>query len=136
MMTVVICRRILKCYPLLMACIGLAGCLQTITPAYAVETGIRGTALWGPVRPGPSKLEEVDEAPLRASFAIYSAAHKIKKFESDCGGRFQVSLPPGDYTIVPDKSTPIPSPESQKTRVTVPEDGFTDIIIRLDTGMK
>ena len=79
MMTVVICRRILKCYPLLMACIGLAGCLQTITPAYAVETGIRGTALWGPVRPGPSKLEEVDEAPLRASFAIYSAAHKIKK---------------------------------------------------------
>ena len=136
MAPVTIDRRIFKRLPLLLTAICLVGCLQATTPAYAVETGIRGTVLWGPVKPGPTKYGQNDEAPLRASFTVFDADNKVTEFESDRIGRFEVSLPPGNYTIVPDKSTPVPFPESQKTQVTVPADGFAVVTIRLDTGMK
>jgi hypothetical protein len=136
MAPVTIGRRIFRRFPLLLTAICLAGCLQTTTPAYAVETGIMGTVLWGPVKPGPSRLGQKDEAPLSASFAVWDADSKVAEFKSDPSGRFEVSLPPGDYTIVPDKGTPIPRAEGQKTQVTVPEDGFAVVLIRLDTGMK
>jgi hypothetical protein len=60
----------------------------------------------------------------------------VAEFESDGSGRFEVALPPGEYTIVPGKKTPIPMAEKQTTRVIVPEDGFAEITIRLETGMK
>lgn len=102
----------------------------------ACETGMRGTVVWGPVKPGPSRLGEDDEAPLKASFGVFAGEERIAEFESDSSGHFEISLPPGNYTIVPDKKTPIPYAEQQKTRVTVPEDGIIDIVIRLDTGMR
>jgi len=129
-------RRILKRFPLLLAAICAAGCLQTTAPAFVVETGIRGTVLWGPVKPGSIGPGQSDEAPLRASFVVFDADNKVAVFVSDSSGHFEVSLPPGDYTIVPDKKTPIPYAEQQKTQVTVPEDGYAVVTIRLDTGMK
>ena len=56
---------------------------------------------------------------------------------TDEHGAFEIKgLPPGEYTIVPDKNIPIPFPESQKTHVSVPADAFVEVTIRLDTGMK
>ena len=136
MAPVTIGRRIFKRFPLLLAAISLAGCLQTTTPANAVETGIRGTVLWGPIQPGATSPGQTDEAPLRASFTVYGPDKKTARFESDDRGSFEVSLPPGDYTIVPDKNTPIPNASRQRMQVTVPEDGFAVVTIRLDTGMK
>ena len=57
-------------------------------------------------------------------------------FESDKNGCFKVLLPPGEYMIVPDGSAPIPYPKQQKKEVTVPEDGFADVTLRFDTGMR
>jgi hypothetical protein len=136
MAPVTIGHRIFKRFPLLLAAICVAGCANAAMPADAAETGIRGTVLWGPVKPGPSKLGQADEAPLRASFTAVDAGNKAVEFESDRSGHFEVALPPGEYTIVPDKKTPIPMAEKQTTQVTVPEDGFAVVIIRLDTGMK
>lgn len=105
-------------------------------PVCEGDTGIRGTVLWGPVKPGPSKLGQSDEAPLKATFAVHGADGKVANFESDRMGAFEICLPPGEYTIVPDKKTPVPVAEKQKTQVTVPEDGFAAVTIRLDTGMR
>ena len=122
--------------PLLLAAICVMFGISTTLTAFACDTGIRGTVLWGLVKPGPSKLGQKDEAPLRASFAVFEADNKVAEFESDRNGHFEVSLPPGDYTIVPDKRTPVPFPESQKTQVSVPVDDFAEVTIRLETGMK
>lgn len=119
-----------------LAVICLAGGVQTVMPVRAADTGVRGTVVWGPVVPGPASPGQIQEAPLRASFQILCAGRKVARFESDENGHFEVSLPAGDYTIVPDKSTPIPFPERQKRTFTVPEDGFAVITIRLDTGMR
>lgn len=129
-------RKIFNHIPLLLAAISLAGCLQTTTPANAAETGIRGTVLCGPVHPGATSPGHTDEAPLRASFSVFGLDKSTARFKSDDKGSFEVSLPPGDYTIVPDKNTPIPNASRQRTQVTVPEDGFAVVTIRLDTGMK
>lgn len=110
----------------------MAACLH----AGETETGVRGTVLWGPVKPGPVTPGQSDEAPLKTSFTVYSTGDRVARFESDRQGSFALSLPPGEYTIVPDKRTPIPYPEKQTTTVTVPDDGYATLTISLDTGMR
>jgi len=122
--------------PFLLAAICLVGCPHADMTVNAAETGIRGTALWGPVKPGPSRLGQSDEAPLRATFLVHSAGRKVTQFKSDAKGNFEVLLPAGDYVIVPDKATPMPAPENQKKSVTVPADGFAVVTLRFDTGMR
>jgi hypothetical protein len=109
--------------------------VQIAMPVSAVETGIRGTVLWGPLRPGPERLGQVDEAPLSATFFVLAAEREIARFKSDRKGNFEVLLPPGDYTIVPEKSTPILGPQRKKKKVTVPADSIIEVTLRFDTGM-
>ena len=122
--------------PFLLAVICLAGGLFAAMPVKAAETGIRGTVLWGPIKPGPTRVGQSDEAPFRATFIVLVAECQVARFESDKKGKFEVLLPAGNYTIVPDKSTPIPAPQSQTKTVTVPEDGFAVVTLRFDTGMR
>ena len=105
-------------------------------PVRGAETGIRGTVLWGPVKPGPTRFGQDDEAPLSATFLVFAAEHVTVRFESDKKGYFEVLLPAGDYTIVPNKGTPIPAPQSQSKPVSVPTDGFVEVTLRFDTGMR
>ena len=122
--------------PFLLAAICLVGCLHADRPVNPPGTGIRGTALWGPVKPGPSGLGQGDEAPLQATFLVQSAGRKVAQFKSDAKGDFEVLLPAGDYVIVPDRSTPMPAPQNQKKSVAVPADGFAVVTLRFDTGMR
>lgn len=104
--------------------------------ASGADTGIRGSVALGPIVPGPITAGQPDQAPLSASFSVLAEGRAVARFTSDETGRFQVSLPPGEYTIIPDKRTPIPYPGKQLTRVTVPDDGFAVVTIELDTGMR
>ena len=122
--------------PLLLAAICLFGGLQATLPLNAAETGIRGTVMWGPVHGGPVRAGQSEEAPLSASFLVLGSDRKVASFASDDKGHFEVLLPAGEYTIVPDKSTPMPFPGQQKKTVTVPEDGFAEVTLRFDTGMR
>jgi hypothetical protein len=65
-------------------------------------SGIEGTILVSPTRPGPiRKDEEPSLAPVRnAQFAIKAGDATVKTFTTDGEGRFQVALPPGHYVIV------------------------------------
>jgi hypothetical protein len=123
-------------FPFLLAAICLAGGLFAMMPVNAAETGVRGTVLWGPVKPGPATVGQSDEAPLSATFIVFAGERQVVRFKSDKKGNFEVLLPAGNYTIVPDKSTPIPAPQSQTKTVTVPEDDFAVVMLRFDTGMR
>jgi hypothetical protein len=114
----------------------LVACLQAPLPVSADDTGITGTALWGPVEPGPARIGQSDEAPFRALFQVRTSGKVVARFESDENGYFKVLLPPGEYRIIPDKSAPIPYPDRQTKDVTVPEDGFANVTLRFDTGMR
>lgn len=120
----------------LLGALFLAGPVLIGLPACAADTGIRGTVLWGPVKPGPEKFGEDDEAPLSASFSVFRGNEKVAVFDSGRDGHFEIALPPGDYTIVPYANTPVPFPEKQVTKITVTESGYAELAIRLDTGMR
>ena len=128
--------RIHNASPFLLAVVCLTGGLFAALPVSAAEAGIRGTVLWGPINPGPTRVGQSDEAPFRATFIVLVDERQVARFKSDKKGNFEVLLPAGDYTIVPDKSTPIPAPQSQAKTVTVPEDGFAVVTLRFDTGMR
>lgn len=103
----------------------------------ANATGITGQVLWGPIVPGPEAPGQVNEAPFSAFFNVLDAAdNAVARFESDDDGNFTVLLAPGEYTIVPDASTPMPNPEQQRKSVTAPASGFTDVVLRFDTGIR
>src|SRR5438093_13335075 len=71
------------------------------TPAPG-PSGIEGTIVVSPTRPGPiRKDEEPSVAPVRnAQFAVKAGDATVKTFTTDGEGRFQVALTPGLYVIV------------------------------------
>ena len=120
----------------ILVAICLVGVLHAAMPVSADETGIKGTVLRGPIHPGPIMAGQSDEAPFRALFWVLDGEKKVACFESGEKGYFMVLLPPGDYTIVPDTSAPIPYPSRQSKEVTVPAEGFAEVTLRFDTGMR
>jgi hypothetical protein len=77
------------------------------TPAPGTS-GIEGTIVVSPTRPGPIRKEEEGRvAPVRnAQFAIKAGDATVKTFTTDGEGRFQAALPPGHYVIVREGAAP------------------------------
>ena len=100
------------------------------------DTGLLGVVLMGPVIPGPVAAGQADEAPFSAGFSVLDADGKVAHFKSSEDGNFKIALPPGEYTIVPDASAPIPYPRRQQKIVTVPATGYLEVTLRFDTGMR
>ena len=71
-------------------------------------SGIEGTIVVSPTRPGPiRKDEDPSVAPVRnAQFAIKAGDATVKTFTTDSEGRFQVALPAGHYVIVREGAPP------------------------------
>jgi len=71
-------------------------------------SGIEGTIVVSPTRPGPIRKDEGPSvAPVRnAQFAIKAGDATVKTFTTDGEGRFQVALPPGHYVIVREGAPP------------------------------
>ena len=102
-----------------------------------VGTGIRGQVLRGPINPGPEIAGVINEEPFSAVFSVLdSENNSVARFESDENGSFEVALAPGEYTVVPDPLAPILFPEQQTRAVSVPADGFADVVLDFDTGIR
>ena len=71
-------------------------------------SGIEGTIVVSPTRPGPiRKNEEPSVAPVRnTQFVVKAGDATVKTFATDGEGRFQVALPPGHYVIVREGAPP------------------------------
>ena len=89
----------------LIALLSMTAVAETPSPG---TSGIEGTIVVSPTRPGPiRKEEEPSVAPVRnAQFAIKAGDATIKTFTTDGEGRFQVVLPPGHYVIVREGAPP------------------------------
>jgi hypothetical protein len=71
-------------------------------------SGIEGTIVVSPTRPGPiRKDEELSVAPVsNAQFVVKAGDATVKTFTTDAEGRFQVGLPPGHYVILREGAAP------------------------------
>ena len=64
-------------------------------------SGIEGTVLVSPSRPGPITKDGPSVAPARnVQFVVKAGDATVKTFTTDGEGRFQVALPPGHYIIL------------------------------------
>ena len=103
----------------------------------STSTGLSGYTLIAAPCPGPLTDEPCPDQPLRASFEVLDAQNKVvARFESDDEGRFQLALPPGSYTIVPEASAPLFNARNQYRPVTVQGQTITEVTLRFDSGMR
>ena len=81
------------------ALLSMTAIAETAAPG---TSGIEGTVLVSPTRPGPiTPRDGPDVAPVRnAQFLVKAGEATVKSFTTDGEGRFQVALPPGHYVIV------------------------------------
>jgi hypothetical protein len=64
------------------------------------KSGIAGTIVVSPSRPGPITKDGPSVAPARdLQFVVKAGEATVKTFTTDGEGRFQVELPPGHYII-------------------------------------
>jgi len=101
-----------------------------------ITTGLDGKVYRGPIN--PVEMEgQINDAPFSALFRVYNSKNKlIKSFSSNAAGEFMVMLAPGNYKIIPDKSAPIMSAESQVKEITVNAVGITNLDLYFDTGIR
>jgi hypothetical protein len=70
------------------------------TPAPGTS-GIEGTILVSPSRPGPITKDGSSVAPVgNVQFVVKAGDATVKTFTTDGEGRFQVALPPGHYAVL------------------------------------
>ena len=72
-------------------------------------SGIEGTILVSPIRPGPIRKgdDEPNVAPVsNVQFLVKAGDATVAKFKTDGEGRFQVALPPGHYVVLPEGAVP------------------------------
>ena len=71
-------------------------------------SGIEGTIVVSPSRPGPIRKDEGPSvAPVGSTeFVIKAGDTTVKTFTTDGEGRFQVALPPGHYVILRQEAAP------------------------------
>lgn len=101
-----------------------------------ITTGLEGIVYRGPIN--PVEMEgQVNDAPFSALFRVYTLKNKlITSFSSNAAGEFKVMLAPGNYKIIPDKSAPIMSAESQVKEITVNQIGIINMDLYYDTGIR
>lgn len=102
------------------------------------NSGIRGQVMLGPtcpverIPPDPNCADK----PYQTRVAIFRASdpvHAILFTNTDAGGTFSASLPPGDYTLGAGQSN---LPRCDRPQVTVGPNAFVSVTISCDTGIR
>lgn len=106
--------------------------------AQGTATGLRGTVMKGPMCPGPQRKEHpCPDLPVEAEFRVLGTeGASVATFRSDEAGRFQVALPPGEFTVVPEGHSPLRNPLGGDARVAVMEGEVTEVSLHWDTRLR
>lgn len=119
------------------AALALAACEGDVMVVVAAtqSTALIGVVIRSPTQPvcGPGIS---CESPFSAFFDVRQGAVPVTTFRTADDGRFRLTLPPGDYQIVPAADAPIMTPALQARTVTVVADRVTDVRLEFDTGIR
>lgn len=122
---------------LLAACDAPPGGVNATTPGSS-PSGVRGTVILGPTCPGgaPDATDPVTcLTPYAAQLVVIDGeGNVVGRVNSGADGRFELSLPPGDYVITPLGGDPYPI--AQPVSVVVRPNEFAELQINYDTGIR
>jgi len=96
-------HRLLSCVvAMVISLVALMATAQTPTPTSG-PSGVEGVIMISPSHPGPIRADTPGAAPARnVEFVVKKADVQVTSFKTDAEGRFRVSLPPGQYTVLRD----------------------------------
>ena len=84
-------------------------CMTAVAETPSPNTsGIEGTIVVSPSRPGPIRKDEgTSVAPVgNTQFVVKAGDATVKTFTTDGEGHFQVALPPGHYVVLREGAAP------------------------------
>lgn len=122
---------------ILLAIVGLAGCVTPGGPTYAVG----GHALAGPTCPAEpaSPLPgQCAERPVAGAVIIVNdgTGHEVARATSGSDGSWAVQLPAGTFTIVPQAAVGVMRAAPSQTLTVSATQHPTDLVLEYDTGIR
>jgi hypothetical protein len=104
------------------------------------EAGVTGEVFISPVHPGPIRQGDTSsKKPYQATLAFLTVegGREVARLQTGEDGRFRVSLPPGEYRIVPVQEKPGRFlPRAGEELVKVLPGQFAHVTIEYDSGMR
>ena len=98
-------------------------------------TGIEGTISVWPSRPGPTRRDVPDTAPVgNTAFVVKKGEQTVTSFTTDAEGHFRVTLPAGRYVVV--KEGPAARIGRWRFEADVVAGQFTKVNWTADSGMR
>lgn len=102
------------------------------------KTGIRGSAVAGPSCPLESTASPCRPTGVVAHLAVsrVSGSQVLAQTDSAADGHFTLAVPPGRYVVTATLTNGVPSPQTLHRSVTVASQGFVDITMTFDSGIR
>jgi len=106
-------------------------------PVNATESGVSGTVVLSPARPGPQRDGEPSSRPLSGAELFLRDAHGriVARANADSKGYFRVFAPAGEYELHVDTLGAL-YPRCKATRAEVTDGQFTNVDVVCDSGMR
>jgi hypothetical protein len=116
----------------------LAACGPKVNDPYEpITSGVKGQALIGPMCPVMREGNPCPDQPYQTTLVVLTLdGQEVTRIQTDAEGKFQINLPPGDYVLHPEKPANLPVPTAPDIPFTVVPDGFTNIIVTYDSGIR
>jgi hypothetical protein len=116
----------------------LVACGSETPAGNGEDQGVRGVVLLGPRCPVETEASPCPDEPLAGvTVRVLQEGEPLDETAtSDASGRFELRLPPGEYTleaIVPEGG---PGMSAKPVDVTVRAGGFVDVVVPVDTGIR
>jgi hypothetical protein len=110
---------------------------EAATPG-AEDQGVRGVVLLGPQCPVETVASPCPDVPLPGvTIRVLQDGKPLDvTASSDESGRFELRLPPGQYTLEAIVPADGPGMSAKPVDVTVPEGTFVDVVVPVDTGIR
>jgi len=117
--------------------LSLSACGSSDPGSVSSPSGVRGQVLLGPTCPVEQEGSPCPDRPLSdVEVRVLSDGETIAETTSGEGGRFEVVLPPGVYTLEAVVGSDDPGMSAKPVNVTVTSGAFVDVVVPIDSGIR